>query len=340
MRHETGRPMTRALVTGGAGFIGSHLVDRLVADGMPVTVLDDFSIGERSNLSAAIDAGDVRVIEGSILDPGAVAAAMEECAIVFHLAVQNVRASLGQPLDNHEVNASGTLNVLEAARAAKVQRFVYCSSSEVYGNATDTILSERGVVPEPVTVYGAAKLAGEYYTKAYHRTYGLPAVVVRPFNSYGPREHGQGVAAEVIPRFVIRVLNGLPPIIFGDGNHGRDFTYVTDTARGLAAAAGCDALIGREVNIAFGRMITIREVAEAVIRLCQRPDLEPRRNPPRPGDVEVLHADTALAREVLGYAAEIDFDNGMQKYLDWFTETHPDPSVLLEEEAVNWTLPK
>lgn len=331
--------MTRVLVTGGAGFIGSHLVDRLAADGHAVTVFDDFSMGKRHNLDDAVKAGEVRVVEGSILDAHAVRAATEGCAVVFHLAVRNVRASLGQPLENHDVNATGTLNVLEAARQAKVERFVYCSSSEIYGNATDGALSERGVVPEPVTVYGAAKLAGEYYTKAYHRTYGLPAVVVRPFNAYGPREHDQGEAAEVIPRFVIRVLNGLPPVIFGDGGNGRDFTYVTDTARGLAAAATCDALVGREVNIAYGRMITIREVAEHVIRLCQRPDLAPQFEAARPGDVEVLRADTGLARDTLGYRAEIDFDAGMHKYLEWFSDTYPDPSALLEPDTVNWNLP-
>lgn len=332
--------MTRTLVTGGAGFIGSHLVDRLIADGGAVTVLDDFSIGTQANLSSASDTGNLRIVEGSILDPVAVAAAMEDCTVVFHLAVLNVRASLGQPLENHDVNATGTLNVLQAADKARVGRFVYCSSSEIYGNATNALLSERGIVPEPVTVYGAAKLAGEYYTKAFHQTYGLPAVVVRPFNSYGPREHDQGVAAEVIPRFVIRVLNDMPPVIFGDGSNGRDFTYVTDTARGLAAAATCDALIGREVNIAYGRMITVAEVADTVLRLCQRRDLSPQLSLPRPGDVEVLHADTTLAREVLNYKAEIDFETGMQKYLDWFAETYPDPSQLIEDDPVNWSLPE
>src|SRR5262249_39259107 len=149
---------------------------------------------------------------------------------------------------NHEINATGTLQVLEQARRRKVNRFVYCSSSEVYGNAGRGRLSETATVCEPTTVYGAAKLAGEYYTKAYHRTYALPALIVRPFNAYGPREHEQGDLAEVVPRFLIRALNGLPPIIFGDGSNGRDFTYVADTARGLRMAAQCDELIGRVVN--------------------------------------------------------------------------------------------
>jgi UDP-glucose 4-epimerase len=278
-------------------------------------------------------------VEGSILDRETVDAAMVGCDRVFHLAVECVRRSLGQPLSNHEVNATGTLNVLEAARRARISRFVYCSSSEVYGNASKAALNERTVICEPMTVYGAAKLAGEYYAKAYCRTYGLPASVVRPFNSYGPREHDQGDLAEVIPRFVIRVLNDLPPVIFGDGSHSRDFTYVTETARGIALAADCDALIGREVNLAFGTDVTIREVAEAVLRACGRTDLSPEFVDERPGDVHNLHADTARARELLGFSAEVGFEAGLQQYLEWFKATHEDVSSLLEKGVTNWRMP-
>lgn len=329
----------RALVTGGAGFIGSHLVDRLVADGYAVTVLDDFSTGERHNLADAEKAGEVRLVEGSILNAEAVADAMAGCDTVFHLAVQCVRRSLGKPIENHDVNATGTLLVLEEARKRNVGRFVYCSSSEVYGNGRDTVLNETTTVCEPVTVYGAAKLAGELYAKAYFRTYGLPTVIVRPFNAYGPREHDQGDIAEVIPRFVIRVLNNLPPVIFGDGSCGRDFTYVTETAKGLAMAAQNDALVGREINIAYGRMVTIAEVAREVVRLCQRPDIQPLLSASRPGDVKVLHADTGLARSLLGFNAEIAFEDGLERYIDWFSKRYPDPSVLLEDKVENWELP-
>ncbi|CAA7621829.1 Nucleoside-diphosphate-sugar epimerase [Candidatus Terasakiella magnetica] len=329
----------RILVTGGAGFIGSHLVDRLVAAGHAVTVLDDFSTGERANLAEAGGVGDVRVVEGSILDRAAVAAAMADCDRVFHLAVQCVRRSLGKPIENHDVNATGTLYLLEEARQRQVSRFLYCSSSEVYGNSRDSLLNEDTTVCEPVTVYGAAKLAGELYTKAYHRTYGLPSLVVRPFNSYGPREHYKGQRAEVIPRFLIRVLNGLAPVIFGDGSAGRDFTYVTETARGLAAAAECDALIGREINIAYGRMVTVKEVASSIVRLCQRPDIKPSFSAPRPGDVKALHADTRMAEKVLGFKAEIGFEQGLEAYMEWFGRHHPDPAALLEDKVENWDLP-
>lgn len=330
---------SRVLVTGGAGFIGSHLTDELLSLDCDVTVLDDFSSGERVNLELAEQTGRLRIVEGSVLDEGALATAISGATYVFHLAVQCVRKSIGQPLENHHVNATGTIMTLEAARRAGVHRFLYCSSSEVYGNSGDDRLSEDRTQCAPVTVYGAAKLAGEYYAKAYHHTYGLPAVVVRPFNAYGPREHDRGDLAEVIPRFVIRVLNGLPPIIFGDGSNGRDFTFVTEVAAGIALAAESDALIGRVVNLAYGRMITISEVAVAVARACGRPDLTPELANARPGDVIALQADTTRAQELLNFHALIDFERGLQRYVDWFRGTYSDPSLMIEERAQNWELP-
>jgi len=328
----------RALVTGGAGFIGSHLVDRLVAQGYGVTVLDDFSTGRIENLETARQAGDVSIVEGSVLDKDAVAAAMRGCQRVFHLAVQCVRRSLGQPVENHDINATGTLLVLDAARRESVDRFVYCSSSEVYGNGGHAVLDEAAQCA-PVTVYGAAKLAGELYALAYYRTYKLPVVIVRPFNAYGPREHDRGDLAEVIPRFVIRLLNGLQPVIFGSGEQGRDFTFVTEVARGIEGSVDCDALIGRVVNVAYGHLITIRNVAETLARLCGRPDLEPLHSESRPGDVMRLHADTSLAHALLGFRAEIDFERGAMLYIDWFRAHHNDPSALLESELRNWKMP-
>ena len=329
----------RYLVTGGAGFIGSHLVDQLVAGGNAVTVLDDFSTGQLGNLSEAQSRGDLRIVRGSILDRAAVGEAMAECDLVFHLAVQCVRRSLSEPLQNHDVNATGTLNVLEAARRRHIRRFVYCSSSEVYGNYKEGRLDETTTVCEPTTVYGAAKLVGEHYAKAYWQTYGLPTVVVRPFNAYGPREHLTGDLAEVIPRFVIRVLNGLPPVIFGTGENGRDFTYVTETARGIALAACRDALIGRVVNIAYGEMVTVRQLAEAIARLCGRPEIAPVFIEPRPGDVRALLADTRLGREILDFVAEIDLEQGLCRYIDWFRTNHPNFVDLLEDDLRNWRLP-
>jgi UDP-glucose 4-epimerase len=329
----------RSLVTGGAGFLGSHLVDRLIAGGDTVTVLDDFSTGRRENLAQLAGSPRLRIIEASILDRGAVERAMLGCDRVFHLAVQCVRRSLSRPIENHEVNATGTLIVLDEARRQGISRFLYCSSSEVYGNCGGERLGEETSVCAPTTVYGAAKLAGEYYTHAYQRTYGLPVTIVRPFNSYGPRAHHQGDLAEVIPRFIIRALNAEPPVIFGSGHNGRDFTYVAETADGIALAAESEAALGRVVNIAFGSMVTVERIAQIICGFCGHPQLKPIYADPRPGDVHALQADTRLARKLLGFSAEIDIADGLQRYVEWFRAQHPNPALLLEPEIKNWEMP-
>lgn len=328
------------LVTGGAGFIGSHLVDALIARRQSVTVLDDFSTGSMANLDHAAASGRLTVVNGSVLDEDAVRSSLEDCDAVYHLAVQCVRRSIGLPRESHDVNATGTLTVLEAARQRGVERFIYCSSSEVYGNGSAETLDEETSPLRPTTVYGAAKLAGELYADAYRTTYGLPTTIVRPFNAYGPRAHVRGVRAEVLPRFVIRCLNGRSPVIFGDGSHARDMTYVTDVARGIATAGQSDRCVGQRINIAFGRRITMRELAEAVMRTTGRNDLGIEYADPRPGDVETLEASTRRAAEQLNYRAEIDFDRGLDMFMQWFRSTYPDPTRLLEPEVRNWVMPE
>lgn len=329
----------RVLVTGGAGFIGSHLVDLLLAAGEAVTVLDDFSVGLHENLADARNERRFRLVEGSITDPEAIGRAIEGCDRVYHLAVQCVRRSLGKPLESHDVNATGTMLVLEAARQAKVRRFVYCSSSEVYGNASTGLLNEDRTICRPMTVYGAAKLAGELYADAYLRTYELPTVVVRPFNAYGPRAYQTGMRAEVLPRFVGRILNGHAPVIFGDATNGRDFTHVAELAAGIKSAGEADDLVGETINLAFGRMVTIHEVAAAALAALGRNDLAIERMSSRPGDVHQLHADTAKAERLLGFKAKIAFEDGVARYVDWVKQRYPDPSVLLEQAVVNWSMP-
>lgn len=329
----------RYLVTGGAGFIGSHLVDRIVASGADVTILDNFASGTPMNIAGALATGKARLVEGSILNEADIAAAMDGVDGVFHLAVECIRKSLGDPLSNHAINATGTLMVLEAARKAQVKRFIYCSSSEVYGNASSGTLSEDETVCAPTTVYGGAKLAGELYALAYLRTYGMAVSVVRPFNAYGPREHDQGVLAEVIPRFVIRVLNGRPPVIFGDGRQGRDFTYVTDIANAIWAMAMSDQTVGETINIGWGRLVSIRDVAQNILQLCGRNDLDVQFDDDRPGEIRSLIAHTRKAQALLKFTPETEFSQGLQKYIEWFSERHPDPSKLLEENIRNWTLP-
>jgi UDP-glucose 4-epimerase len=328
----------RIFITGGAGFIGSHLVDQLIDSGYAITVLDNFSTGHRKNLLEAEKKGDLRIIEGSVLDISAIEAAIVDCNIVFHLAVECVRRSLARPLENHHVNATGTINVLEVARKKKIKRFIYCSSSEVYGNSRDSLLNEEKTVCQPTTVYGAAKLAGEYYTKAYYRTYHLPCIVVRPFNAYGPRAYDQGERAEVIPRFIIRLLNDLPPIIFGDGNSARDFTYVTEVAKGLSLLAECNDLIGKDVNIAFGQAVSILDVAKILTVICDKKHIEPIYLNARPGDVYSLHADISVAKKCLGFKASISLEEGLRQYLTWFKNTYKNIANLLETSPVNWKM--
>lgn len=329
----------RVLVTGGAGFIGSHLVDALLARGESVTVLDDFSVGLAENLEAAEGAGGLHLVRGSVSDEEAVASAMEGCDRVYHLAVQCVRRSLGRPIESHEVNASGTLTVLEAARRRGIGRFVYCSSSEIYGSVSTGLLHEDRTLPRPVTVYGAAKFAGELYADAYLQTYGLPTVIVRPFNAYGPRAYQTGTRAEVLPRFVGRIMNGLAPVVFGDGSTGRDFTYVTEVAAGILKAGESDRLVGERVNVAYGRMLTVAEVARAALEALGRNDLAVETRSARPGDVHQLHADPGKAERLIGFRATIPFEEGVRRYLEWVRHRYPDPADLLDAEATNWTLP-
>lgn len=326
----------KVLVTGGAGFIGSHLVDALIADGNNVVVLDDFSVGLPENLTEAKQTGKVQIIKGSICDEQAVSKAIAGCDTVYHLAVQCVRRSLGMPRESHDVNATGTLIVLEAARTEKVERFIYCSSSEVYGNSSTGLLVEDSTLCQPVTVYGAAKYAGECYANAYLRTYNLPTIIVRPFNAYGPRAYTSGMRAEVLPRFVARVLNGQRPIIFGDGSNGRDFTYVTEIAQSLLSIGKGDNVIGETINIAYGRMVSVTELANLVLHTLKRNDLDIQYDDIRPGDVEQLHADIDKAKRIIGRRPMISIEEGVAKYIEWVKQQTSDYSSLLASPDRNW----
>lgn len=330
------RKSKRILVTGGAGFIGSHLVDYLISLDHEVVVLDDLSTGTAENLSSAISTNKAQLATGSVLDAKALKAAMQGCDIVYHLAVQCVRRSIGMPVENHHINATGVINTLECARQAGVSKFLYCSSSEIYGNCGDEWLNETTSVPLPTTVYGASKLVGEHYTKAYQETYDMPVTIVRPFNAYGPREHCSGDLAEVIPRFAIKFLNGDPPVIFGDGNQTRDFTFVTDIARGIAEAGMCEEATGKTINIAYGRGRSIKEIASSLAMLCDREDIAPVFGEERPGDILALQADTKLAREILKFKPSIEFDEGLKIFLEWLNLNFLDLKVFKDDPIRNW----
>jgi UDP-glucose 4-epimerase len=317
----------RVVVTGGAGFIGSHVVDRLVALGAEVIVVDDLSVGNADNVAGAVASGRARLVRADVRDLGAMCEALAGAHAVLHLAVQCLRVSLADPALVHEVNATGTLNLLRAAVEAKVARFVYCSSSEVYGSAVDAHAPMDESHPLlPTTPYGASKAAGELYTDSFQRSYGLQTTVVRPFNTFGPRSHAQGPYGEVIPRFVARVRAGLQPVIFGDGEQTRDFTYVEDTAQGLVTAATSEATIGQTINVARGREVSMNELALAVARVLGRPELRPIHEAPRPADVRRHSADVTRAERLMGFRATIDLDEGLRRYVAWSAARAPEVS--------------
>lgn len=318
----------KTLVTGAAGFIGSELVRQLTANGQPAVAFDNLATGSWNNLDGV---EPVERITGDIRDAEAVGRAMRDVANVYHLACLNLRQSLNSPRESHDVNATGTLTVLEAARAAAVERFVYVSSSEVYGTARTVPMSEDHPT-FPATVYGASKLAGEAYTRAFHETSGLPAAIVRPFNCYGPRCHHEGSSGEVIPKFLLRARAGLPLVIFGDGRQTRDFTFVTDTARGILLAGSVPKALGRTFNLGSGREISMNTLARRIA-----PGAAVTHEPERPGDVRRLLADSTAAREALGFAPRVSFDEGLAMLAEWYELQGVPVSELLRQEVVhNW----
>lgn len=325
----------RYLVTGGAGFIGSELVAQLAADGAEVIVVDNLVNGKAENL-AGLPPERVHLVVADVRDTERMAALLEGVDVVFHLACLGVRHSIHSPQENHEVNATATLGLLQAARRAGVPRFVYVSTSEVYGTARRVPMTEEHPT-FPNTVYGASKLAGECYARAFYQTYGYPTVIVRPFNAYGPRSHHEGDSGEVIPRFMLRAMAGRPMVIFGDGEQTRDFTFVADTARGIRLAGLSAAAVGETINIGSGFEITINRLAEEVAAVLGRERAEVVYDEPRPGDVLRLYADIGKARQLLGYEPRIGLREGLTRLAAWYQAQERTPAELLAAEVVrNW----
>lgn len=325
----------QVLVTGGAGFIGSHLVDVLMEKGCRVRVLDNLANGREENMAHHQSNSRFEFLKGTITDPFYVAKAMQGVDVVFHLACLGVRHSIQHPFENHRVNAEGSLIVLEEAYKAGVQRFVYCSTSEVYGTAEYVPMKEDHPT-HPCTVYGGSKLAGEAYARAYYKTYGFPTVVIRPFNTFGPRSHHEGDAGELIPKSIVRALNHQDVVVFGDGSQTRDFTYVEDSARGLAEAAMCDALIGKTLNMGSHFEVSIRDVAQKILDLTSA-EAHIDFQDGRPGDVLRLFADATEFNRLTGWQSTVSFDDGLLKTIAWF-KSRPEgvQALLRHEKARNW----
>src|SRR4051794_13838192 len=309
----------RVLVTGGAGFIGSHLVEELLLrrGAAGVRVLDNLRNGTLENLAEVAEDPRLDVEVGDICDEDTVKRSLDGVDVVFHLACLGVRHSLHDPFENHRVNAEGTLLLLERARAAGTARFVHVSTSEVFGTAQYAPMDERHPT-WPETVYGGSKLAGEAYARAAFRTHGMPTVVARPFNTYGRRSHFEGDSGEVIPRTIVRALCGLPPLVFGDGEQTRDFTHVTDTARGLAMLGEADAAVGETVNLGSGSEVTINRLCEIVTTAVGHPELTPTHLEPRPGDVRRLLVDSTVMEQLTGFRPQMPFDEGVADLVQWF----------------------
>ncbi|MFC7403031.1 dTDP-glucose 4,6-dehydratase [Citricoccus sp. GCM10030269] len=329
----------RIVVTGGAGFIGSHLVDALLRDREPVsvTVVDTLINGTEDNLSQWADDPRLTLRVADIRSRRAMDEAMAGADVVFHLACLGVRHSLHAPEENHAVNAEGSLTVGLAARDAGVRLLVHVSSSEVFGTAQYAPMDERHPT-WPETVYGGGKLAGEAYSRAMYRTYGLPAIVARPFNTYGPRSHHEGDSGEIIPRTIVRLLNGSAPVLYGDGEQTRDFMHVQDTAAGLISLAECADAVGETVNLGTGLEVSMRRLCEVIAAAVGRPEVTPVQLPDRPGDVRRLVVDHRRMTELTGWNPQVDFSEGIADLVDWFRACGRSPEDLMADvAATNWS---
>jgi UDP-glucose 4-epimerase len=307
----------RALVTGGAGFIGGHLVAGLVAEGWRVRVLDDFSSGRESNLTDVVDV--IEVVRGDVRDEAALARAVAGVEVVFHqAAVASVPLSVAEPLRTTSVNLGGTLQVLEAARRGGVRRVVYAASSSAYGNSEDLPKVET-MTAEPLSPYALQKLAGELYCRLYTSLYGLETVALRYFNIFGPRQDPKSEYAAVIPRFICAALAGEGATIYGDGEQTRDFIFVQDAVRANLLAADAERASGAVINIATGRRISLNDLWRA-IREITGITAASRQAPARLGDVRDSVADLSRARELLGFEPAVDLHEGLRRTAESFSQ--------------------
>jgi UDP-glucose 4-epimerase len=305
------------LVTGGAGFIGSHLVEALTASGRRVRVLDDFSTGSRENLAGIHPAPET--VPGDVGDPAAVARAVAGADVVFHLAaLASVAKSLDAPDQTHRVCATGTLNVLDAARRTGVRRVVYAASSSAYGLPPGEVQTEADPVMA-LSPYAAAKLAGELYAESFTTSFGLETVRLRFFNVFGPRQRADSPYSGVIALFAAALSAGRVPVVHGDGLQSRDFVFVTDVVRALTRAAEAPGVAGRVYNIGTGRRTTVLDLVAALNRLLGK-DIVPGHGPARPGDVRHSCADIGRARRELGFEPAVAFEDGLAQTLGWMTD--------------------
>jgi UDP-glucose 4-epimerase len=305
----------RVVVTGGAGFIGSHIVEELLRRGASVVALDDFSSGKEDNLSAV--RGPLEIAHASICDLERVQLAFRGADIVIHLAARtSVPRSVADPLETNRVNIDGTLNVLVAARDAKVSRVVFAASSSAYGE-TPTLPKVESMAAQPISPYGVTKFVGEIYAQVFGRCYGLENVSLRYFNVFGPRQDPGSPYSGVLSKFITALLDGNAPTVFGDGEQSRDFTYVANVVDATLRAADTPAISGLVFNVGTGSRFTLKQTLDMLAKISGRP-ARAKYDPPRQGDILHSQADITLARQKLGYVPSVDFEEGLRRTWVWY----------------------
>lgn len=313
--------MAKYVVTGGAGFIGSHMVEELLRRGESVRVADDFSTGRRENLRPGVD-----LVEGSVANLDVARRAVAGCDYVIHLAaIPSVPRSVQDPLTSHRANVDGTLNMLLAARDAKVKRLVFAGSSSVYGNTLE-LPKHEGMHPNPLSPYALQKLIGEQYCQMFTRLYGLETVTTRFFNVFGPRQQPGSPYSGVISLFIEALTKGDRPKVHGDGEQTRDFTFVGDVVNGVLACCTADKVSGEVLNVAAGGRISLIELIKTIQTITGQKG-EPIFGPTREGDVKDSQADVAKARTLLQFAPRTKFEDGLRQTVAWFESTRPAASV-------------
>ncbi len=305
------------LVTGGAGFIGSHLTEALVKAGHAVRVIDNFATGKPANIAHLRDRIDFYEVD--ITDRAALDAPLAGVDYVLHqAAIPSVPRSVDDPLGTHDANVTGTINVLDAARLAEVKRVVYAASSSAYGEIPGEYKRED-MAPQPLSPYAAAKLAGEFYCQSFYHVYGLETVALRYFNVFGPRQDPTSQYAAVIPLFVTAILDGRPPSVNGSGEQSRDFTYIDNVVHGNLLACQAPAAAGQVMNLANGDRITLLALIEAINNILGTA-IEPVHVDPRPGDIMHSRADNSRARDLLGFEPVVAFNEGLRRTIAWFQD--------------------
>jgi nucleoside-diphosphate-sugar epimerase len=320
----------RYLVTGGAGFIGSNTVEELVRCGHDVVVLDNLSTGKESNLGEVRD--EIEFIEGSITEPEKVRAACEGVELILHLAARtSVPRSMKDPVETNHVNVSGTLNVLSAARDAKVRRVVFSSSSSVYGD-TPTLPKRESMTPAPISPYGVTKLMGEIYGQLFQRIYGIEFVALRYFNVFGPRQDPDSPYSGVLSRFNAAFVESREPTIYGDGQQSRDFTFVANVVEANLLACTAQGASGRVFNIGTGTRYTLNQMLETLWRITGL-SCNAKYAPPREGDILHSQADISEAREKLSYNPRVGFEDGLKRTWEWYSANYVGKQLVLGAAA-------